>query len=76
MPFFDARTFAEAYRIASRILSLAIGCIVPALIGHVIDRQLGSDPVGVVIGSLIGILLAIAQLRRLIGEMPGSRPKS
>jgi F0F1-type ATP synthase assembly protein I len=76
MPSFDARTFAEAYRIASRVISLALGCIVPAIIGHFLDRWFTTAPVGVVIGSLIGMASVVPQLRRLIRETAAGRPKT
>ncbi len=76
MPPYDARTFAEAYRIASRVISMAIGCIVPALLGHFADRWLSIAPIGVLIGSLLGFLSMVVHIRNFVAESPAKRPKS
>jgi|GEM_PF-6795684 len=73
---YDARTFAEAYRIASSVISMAIGCIVPALLGHLADRWLSIEPIGVLIGSLLGFLSMVLQIRNFVAESPAKRPKS
>jgi len=75
MPVYDARTFAEAYRIASRVISMALGCIVPATLGYLADRWLSSTPVGVTIGSLLGFLSMVPQIRKLAAESSSNRPK-
>lgn len=75
MPVYDARTFAEAYRIASRVISMALGCIVPALIGYLLDRWLSISPAGVTIGSLLGFLSMVFQIRSFAAESSTKRPK-
>lgn len=76
MPPFDARTFAEAYRIASRVISMAIGCIVPASLGYLVDRWLSIAPIGVLIGSLLGFLSMVIHIRNFAAESSAKRPKS
>lgn len=75
MPVFDAQTFAEAYRIASRVISMAFGCIVPASLGYLLDRWLSISPFGVTIGSLLGFLSMVPQIRKFAAESPAKRHK-
>lgn len=76
MPTIDARTLAEAYRIASRVLSIALGCVVPVALGYMIDRWLKVSPVGVVAGSLLGFASMAVQIRNLAAESSTKRPQS
>jgi len=55
---------------------MAIGCIVPALLGHLADRWLSIEPIGVLIGSLLGFLSMVLQIRNFVAESPAKRPKS
>lgn len=65
----DTKTFAEAYRLASRVTSLAIGCVVPPLLGYFVDQRFTIMPIGVLTGSLLGFLSLFLQLRQLVREM-------
>ena len=65
----DTKTFADAYRLASRVTSLAIGCVVPPLLGYLVDRKFMTMPAGVLIGSLLGFLSLFLQLRQLVRDM-------
>lgn len=67
----DTKTFADAYRLASRVTSLAIGCVVPPLLGYVADQKLAISPAGVLIGSMLGFLSLFLQLRQLVRDMAG-----
>jgi len=54
---------------------MALGCIVPATLGYLADRWLSSTPVGVTIGSLLGFLSMVPQIRKLAAESSSNRPK-
>lgn len=69
----DPKTFAEAYRIASRVTSLAIGTVVPPILGFLVDRRLATTPAGVLIGSLFGFLSLFLQLRLLVRELSSGK---
>lgn len=65
----DTKTFADAYRMASRVTSLAIGCVVPPILGYLVDQKFATMPVGVLIGSVLGFLSLFLQLRQLVRDM-------
>jgi len=54
---------------------MALGCIVPASIGYLLDRWLSISPAGVTIGSLLGFLSMVFQIRGLAAESSAKRPK-
>lgn len=50
---------------ASRITSLSLEFVVPALVGVFLDKRLGSSPWGVVVGSALGFLVGMIHLLRI-----------
>ncbi len=50
---------------ASRITTLGFEFAVPALIGHFIDGRLGSKPVGLLIGMVLGFVVGMMHLLRI-----------
>lgn len=70
MLFVDPKTLAEAYKTASRVTNLALGCIVPPGLGFLLDKKFGTLPVLSIVGSIFGLISLFVQLRQLIREMP------
>lgn len=50
---------------ASRITTIAIGFVVPAMLGHALDQWLGSRPLGILVGAGLGFALGMVQLLRI-----------
>lgn len=72
----DSRTFAEAYRIASKILGVAMACIVPILIGFFLDQRLNAKPVFMIAGTVVGLLAMVMQLKQLVRELQSSKNRT
>lgn len=62
---------AAAYQGA---IEAVIAVVICALAGHWIDRGLGSAPVGLFAGLLIGFAAFVVRLWRMRGLMGGSEP--
>lgn len=71
----NAKTVSDAYGLASRVLSLALGCVVPTVLGYFLDEWQSIRPIGVLIGSLVGFLSLFVQLRQLVREMTSKLPE-
>jgi F0F1-type ATP synthase assembly protein I len=50
---------------ATRVMSVALGFVLPALLGAWIDGRLGSSPWGVLIGAALGFTAGMLQLVRI-----------
>jgi F0F1-type ATP synthase assembly protein I len=50
---------------ASRITSVALAFVLPALGGALLDRWLGTSPVGVLVGAVLGFAVGMLQLLRI-----------
>jgi len=61
----DRSRVAIAYDWASRIISISIGMVVPAIVGYWLDRRLGTGPLLVVAGSILGLLAGMKNLLRM-----------
>jgi F0F1-type ATP synthase assembly protein I len=61
----DRSRVAKAYDWASKIISVSIGMVVPAVVGHWIDRRLGTGPLLLVVGSILGLLVGMKNLLRM-----------
>jgi F0F1-type ATP synthase assembly protein I len=69
------KSVADAYRLASRVTSLGMGCVTPPLIGYLVDEWQSTKPIGVLIGSLLGFLSLFVQLRQLVRDMAREFPE-
>lgn len=61
----DRSRLAQAYGIASLGLTVAIGMVVPGLLGYWLDSKLGTKAVFTILGFGLGMTLGITQLVRL-----------
>ncbi len=50
---------------ASRISALGFEFSLPPLAGYGVDRWLGSDPIGILVGMIIGFLVGMMHLLRM-----------
>lgn len=72
MPRPDGRSsIAAAFGWVSRITTVAVGMVVPGLVGFWIDRRLGTLVLFTVVGFGLGMTVGIVQLVRM--ESEGSR---
>ena len=71
----DPKTLAEAYQTASRVINLALGCIVPPAIGYFLDRKLGTMPILSVLGLVFGLVSMFVQIRQLVRELPKGKSR-
>ena len=75
MPPLKVKSVADAYRLASRVTSLAMGCVIPPVIGYFVDEWKSTQPIGVLIGSLLGFMTLFVQLRQLVRDMASEYPE-
>lgn len=71
----DPKTLAEAYKIASRVINLALGCIVPPAVGFFLDRKFGTTPILSILGLVFGLVSMFVQIRQLVRELPGGKSR-
>lgn len=65
----DGRSpIARGYVLASRVTSIAITMVLPAVIGYWVDNQLGTTPWLLIGGAILGFAIAILQLLALVKE--------
>ena len=50
--------------LASKISTLGFEFALPPLLGHFIDRRLGSAPAGILVGMVLGFTMGIAHILR------------
>lgn len=55
---------------ASRVTNVAIGFVLPALLGYYLDRWLKSSPVGVLLGMALGFAAGMMQIMRIAKDSP------
>lgn len=59
---------------ASRVMTIALGFVVPALLGFSLDQWLGSRPIGILVGMVLGFAAGMLQLLRIAkGDPRGER---
>ena len=61
----DRSPFAIAMEWSSRITSISLELVVPVLIGHWLDRRLGTLPLCLIVGVILGFVTATLSLMRL-----------
>jgi F0F1-type ATP synthase assembly protein I len=71
----DPKTLAEAYKTASRVINLALGCIVPPAVGFFLDRKFGTTPILSILGLVFGLVSMFVQIRQLVRELPGGKSR-
>lgn len=71
----DPKTFADAYKTASKVINLALGCVVPPGIGFYLDRKFGTMPTLSLFGLVLGILSMFLQIRQLVRELPKGKSR-
>ena len=57
---------AVAFEWVSKITTVALEMIVPAILGHWLDSKLGTGWVLLVLGSILGMAVAMMHLLRLV----------
>ena len=55
---------------AAKISSLGLGMGLPVLLGYFIDTKLGSRPVGLLSGSILGFLVLMVNILKLARQTP------
>jgi ATP synthase protein I len=53
---------------ASRITALGFEFSLPPIAGYLVDRWLGSNPVGTLVGMIVGFLIGMMHLLRIARE--------
>ena len=56
---------------ASRITAIGFEFALPPFAGYFIDRQLGSNPAGILVGMCLGFVAGIYHLLRIAAGPPG-----
>ncbi len=56
---------------ASRVTSVGLEFVVPPLLGHLADRRLGTSPLVLLIGSVVGFALGMMHILRFAREGTG-----
>lgn len=64
----DRAPLVRAYGRASRGIGVAIGMVVPGLVGYYLDTRWGTRPWIMMAGFAVGVTLGIAQLVRMTRE--------
>ena len=60
---------------ATRATSIGLAFVLPSLLGAYLDLKIGTSPLCVLIGALLGFGLGMTQILRLAREGTGERPK-
>lgn len=55
---------------ASRVTTIAVGFVVPTILGYYVDRWLGSRPAGILVGTVVGFAAGMLQLVRIARGEP------
>jgi F0F1-type ATP synthase assembly protein I len=64
----DRSSYASAMQWVSRITSIGIEMVLPGLIGYWIDLRLGTKPLLLIFGVILGFVGGIWQLIKLTGQ--------
>jgi F0F1-type ATP synthase assembly protein I len=62
---------SEGIAWASRIVSAALGLGLPVVVGTILDRRYGTQPLGTLAGLVLGFLFGVAFLIRMVRTPPG-----
>lgn len=66
---------AEAMEWSSRITTVALEMVIPAVAGRWLDQKLGTRVVFVIVGAALGMTMAIIHLLRMTSAQPKSGPQ-
>ena len=69
----DRSPYALAMEWTSRITTISLELVVPVLIGYWLDQRLGTRPLFLVVGVILGFVTATLSLVRLT-KPPGREP--
>jgi F0F1-type ATP synthase assembly protein I len=72
----DRSPHAIAYHWASRIMTVSLEMVVPGILGHLVDRWLGSKVIFTLIGFSVGLTAGMVHLLRMTRETPGDQAHS
>jgi F0F1-type ATP synthase assembly protein I len=61
----DRAPYAKAYGLASRGVSVALGMVVPGLVGYLVDQRLGTRVAFTLMGFVAGVSFGIWQLLQM-----------
>lgn len=71
----DRAPYAKAYGLASRGVSVALGMVVPGLVGYLVDQRLGTRAAFTLLGFVAGVSFGIWQLLQMgKSQMGKSKP--
>jgi ATP synthase protein I len=56
---------AEGIAWSTRITTIALEMVVPAVIGHLIDEKIGTTPVALLVGVILGLATSMLHLLRI-----------
>lgn len=65
---------AKAMNLASQITTISLMAVVPAAGGYYLDRYLGTLPLFLIVGSMLGMIVSGWQLYQLLGQMQDDGP--
>jgi F0F1-type ATP synthase assembly protein I len=68
----DRLPFAKAYQRATRVVTIALGMVVPGLLGVWVDSRLGTRAVFTIVGFALGMTYGIVELVRMSRPAKGS----
>jgi hypothetical protein len=60
---------------ASRIGTLGLFFSLPVLLGHYLDRKIGTSPVGLLIGMVLGFVVGMMQILRIARDESGPKQR-
>ncbi len=66
---------ARAYDRATRGITVAIGMVVPGLVGYYLDDRLGTRALLTIVGFAVGVAYGVWQLLRLTNGPRGDGPR-
>lgn len=59
---------------ASRITTVGLSFVLPALLGHGLDRWWGTSPAALLVGAVLGFAVGMMSILRIAREGTGARP--
>jgi F0F1-type ATP synthase assembly protein I len=74
-PTDDRAPLARAYDRATRGITVAIGMVVPGLVGYYLDDRLGTRALLTIVGFAVGVAYGVWQLLRLTNGPRGDGPR-
>jgi F0F1-type ATP synthase assembly protein I len=70
----DRTRLARAYHRATQVATIAIGMVIPPIVGHFADEKWGTKVLFTILGAVLGLAYGIWHLMKLAGSANNQRP--